>query len=373
MTITKRTKNCPCCASKKLEILDIKLKRAMRSDGLIINEVLKKSQCPQCGLLIGNNSNSKKQYLRSDGKSNGEKERNKKIAISIEQVIKNIQKKPRLNLLEIGGGSFRTSIELKKNNTKFNITSIEPNPENNPKTKSIKFIFQKFEKVNFKNKYDVCYSAFVLEHTENLENFILKCKKIITNDGIIIFIVPNSDTPSQELLLSDHKFHFTLTAMKYLTNRLGLEIIEEFIPTWDELAHIYVLKKVKKFQSLRPSKKFFNVLLRKRINYYNSWANADKIILRKARNTKLVLFGAGEMSQLIACYLPETFKYIKYIVVDNTKGARKFNKDTYKYSDIATKENFFLIGAIGKNKKIIKTKLQENGISSKNIISLQIS
>ena len=161
--------------------------------------------------------------------------------------------------------------------------------------------------------------------------------------------------------------------MKYLTNRLGLVIIEEFIPTWDELAHIYVLKKVEKFKPLRPSKKSFNVLLRKRIKYYNSWANVDKIILRKARNTELVLFGAGEISQLIACYLPETFNYIKYIVVDNTKGVREFNKHIYKYSEVVTKENFFLIGSIGKNKKIIKTKLQENGISSKKIISLQIS
>lgn len=366
-------KKCPCCSNKNLEILDIKLKHAMRSDGLIINEALKKSQCYQCGLLIGLNSNSKIQYLRSDGKSNGEKKRSKYIASSIEQIIKKIQKKPNLNLIEIGGGSFRTSIELKNNNKNYSITSIEPNPENFPKTKAINLVFDKFEKVNLNNKYDVCYSAFVLEHVDNLEKFILKCKKIITDDGLIIFIVPNSDSPSKELMFSDHKFHFTLTSIKYLTNRLGLILINEFIPSWDKSAHIYILKKIKKIKTLRANKTPFNLLFKKRMNYYDAWIKMDKLILSKVKKHELILFGAGEISQLIACYLPETFHYIKYIVVDNIKGIRKFNKKIYRFSDVVVKGEFFLIGALHKNKKIIKTKLTDYRISAKNIIDLNFS
>ncbi|MFH1173766.1 MAG: class I SAM-dependent methyltransferase [archaeon] len=87
-------------------------------------------------------------------------------------------------------------------------------------------------KMHFKEKkFDVIVMMAVLEHLTNPKKYLLECHRLLKDEGVLIFKIPNLHYTlmnSTKLPLSEqmHLFHFTPTTIKMLLEKCGFEIIK---------------------------------------------------------------------------------------------------------------------------------------------------
>lgn len=363
--------NCPICNSIDLVKLTFSPSRCMRSDGLSLDEPLLKYHCCSCGLLIGKNSQSNIPYLRSNGQSSFESIRHKAVAKGLHAHIKQHFNLLDLRVLEIGAASFMTALSLKEIEPNYSITALELNPENIPQTNQIEIVVSDFFKLE-KEKFDVCYSNQVIEHFEDPIAFLKKSSQLIKDDGICIVCCPTFVNIGNELLFSDHLFHFTREAISICSEFTDLTLIFDSVSNWDPMSHIYILKKTKS-----PIKKILNKypnLKNKRQKLLSDWESEDARWKHKLLNiNSITLFGAGEFSQLICTYLPSIWSKVEKIVVDDLSGVRAFNKPIFNINKInLTQNEIFLIGTNQSSHDTVFNNLIDRKIQPNNIFKLSV-
>jgi SAM-dependent methyltransferase len=233
---------CPLCGFNSIEKLSISLQNSMRSDGVLIDEPLLKFHCNSCQAIIGGNRQPHLPYKRSNGTSEFEFQRHRKVAHGIGDIVKRNLESSTLNILEIGGANFITSQVLKQIYPKYNIVSIEPNPEDLKPSAEIEVHFLDFFSFKSRSNFDVIYSNQVLEHIPNVRDFLYRSKSLLKDNGIIIVVCPSFSVCSNELLFSDHLYHFSGRSLNLVARELGLSIHESFVTPWDYCSHAYVFK-----------------------------------------------------------------------------------------------------------------------------------
>lgn len=100
-----------------------------------------------------------------------------------------------------------------------------------------------FEKINFKDKFDLVILNHTLEHLDNPYQVVKKIKQILNKNGLIFIDLPNFDSFSVKifrekwpmLLPDEHLWHFTNKSMDIFLNNLGFNIIysENASGIWD--------------------------------------------------------------------------------------------------------------------------------------------
>ena len=366
MTLYVQTAICPICESQNISIIKNPSFNAIRSDGIIIKEKFEKYHCHNCFLMWSHNFNSEQEtkYLRSDGTSPFELERNNNVAKGLVRIIsKEVKAKDNISILEIGAGSFFTSEKLAELFPQSSITAIERSPENKPSQKHNNLTCIETDLVNLdKDGFDVVFSNMVLEHQENPQKFLFDCKSKLNQNGIIITIVPNSDIVSQEVLFQDHYSHFTSNSIVYLANKCDLHLLTLGKASWDHNSLIFILSKEKLYSKKVPiiKSKINCTLFSERKHLIYSWSKYEAISLRarKIFDEQIYLFGAGEFVQLVRCFLPDLYNHAIGLIVSDKNGVRSFDKPIYLLNEaIEANEAKIILSVNQISRQTIKTKL----------------
>ena len=135
------------------------------------------------------------------------------------------------NILDIGSGTGISCILLEKKG--YNVTGVDPDPKNaqliNSKLKKGKCINSYFEDLKIENKVDVIWLTHVIEHLEQPDILLEKCKEWIVPDGIICIAVPDCGNPNMlnhSLNNPYHVYHFSKNSLKRLFEKSGYDVIQ---------------------------------------------------------------------------------------------------------------------------------------------------
>jgi 2-polyprenyl-3-methyl-5-hydroxy-6-metoxy-1,4-benzoquinol methylase len=364
--------NCWICESRRTIKLNISRKTSLTTDGTILKQQLSKLQCINCGLFFNPNPIAMNNYHRSSGDSKWDIQRHKDIAKNVSNLIEKIFfSKKKISVLEIGGGNYLTSYFLSKINKKLSVTCIEPYPENDAPKSGVDCLKLKLEDYLPKKKFEFIFSNNVIEHTNNPVEYIKNIDKLLSEKSFILVCCPTQTKITNEILFIDHIFHFSEQSFKMIANKAGLVVDKEFISSWDQFTHCYLLKKVKKQKRIknRLSPKTAIKLRRSIVDKYRL---LDDQLLNKLINFKgnVYLFGAGEFSQIIRCYAPKFFDRLSSLVVSDKKGARLFNKQIRLIREIKPNSGVIVIGVRKDMADKILTNLLKLGWSKEKIIKI---
>jgi len=135
------------------------------------------------------------------------------------------------NILDIGSGTGVSCILLEKKG--YNVTGVDPDPKNaqliNSKLKKGKCINSYFEDLKIENKIDVVWLTHVIEHLEQPDILLEKCKEWIGPEGIICIAVPDCGNPNMlnhSLNNPYHVYHFSKNSLKRLFEKSGYNVIQ---------------------------------------------------------------------------------------------------------------------------------------------------
>ena len=135
------------------------------------------------------------------------------------------------NILDIGSGTGVSCVLLEKKG--YNVTGVDPDPKNaqliNSKLKKGKCINSYFEDLKIENKIDVVWLTHVIEHLEQPDILLEKCKEWIGPEGIICIAVPDCGNPNmlnRSLNNPYHIYHFTKNSLKRLFEKSGYDVIQ---------------------------------------------------------------------------------------------------------------------------------------------------
>ena len=113
-----------------------------------------------------------------------------------------INKNDVYKILDIGcGEGTRLAGLINKNKEKegrgidISNTAIQMAKKNYP---YLNFIKSDLENIPFKNDtFDLCYSAYVLEHLDNPEKLLEEARRLLKSNGVLILIAPNYGSPNR--------------------------------------------------------------------------------------------------------------------------------------------------------------------------------
>ena len=135
------------------------------------------------------------------------------------------------NILDVGSGTGVSCILLEKKG--YNITGVDPDPKNaqliNSKLKKGKCINSYFEDLKIENKVDAVWLTHVIEHLEQPDILLEKCKEWIIPSGIICIAVPDCGNPNMlnhSLNNPYHVYHFSKNSLKRLFEKSGYDVIQ---------------------------------------------------------------------------------------------------------------------------------------------------
>jgi SAM-dependent methyltransferase len=353
---------CPLCNEAELRPLPIGLTRSMRSDGLILEEPLRKLACQACGALIGANSSPERPYRRSNGKAPSDIARHARVAEGIKAQIK------RLGLsgpvLEIGAASFETAIHLAALSPEMRVVAIEPEPESVPPQTTIEIHLGAFDDYAVSEPFGTIYSNHVLEHVPNTHAFLMRISRTLAPEGVALLVTPCGLMPSHELLFSDHLYHFTPRSVAVAAARANLALLESMPCPWEPLSRLFVIGRGSESIPEPP-----NDLTGARLSYISAWVDAEAQLLPVLGEAPL-LFGAGEFSQLIRAYLPSVFDRIEAIIVDDLSGTRAFDLPMLQLSTTSLRDRTILLGVRPESVPVLRERLY--GLGARRLLTVPL-
>jgi 2-polyprenyl-3-methyl-5-hydroxy-6-metoxy-1,4-benzoquinol methylase len=201
----------------------------------------------------------------------------KSLLDKVYQWVKNYTLKKKLNLinsfetqsnniLDIGAGT-GDFLKVCKNNN-WTIFGAEPNLEaRNIAAKKAVFLKENF--LEFENqKFDIITLWHVLEHVENLQEYIFELKKMLSKEGRIIVAVPNYKSYDAKQYkehwaafdVPRHLWHFSQNSIHKLFSEVDM-VIEETLPMKFDSYYVSLLSEKYKFGKMKPFKAFYTGLL----------------------------------------------------------------------------------------------------------------
>lgn len=166
--------------------------------------------------------------------------RRKKIFIPRARKIAQLSKKYKAQgtLLEVGAGFGTFCEEIKRLNVFKRVIAIEPSHDlaKTCRGKGIEVIEKPVEQVTITN-IDTVVSFEVIEHLFSPRDFLLKCKKILSPNGLLVITCPNGKGFDISVLQNlsdnvgmDHINYFNLHSLSLLVKDCGFEVLEVSTP-----------------------------------------------------------------------------------------------------------------------------------------------
>lgn len=314
---------CPICGSNDYEIFKKMKNRDNYSSNILPEKFI--SICSKCGLIYQNPCICQKDmnliYKQYEDKISNSDEH---LTVTKIENQKRVEKliyllKPPKRILEIGCSDGTFLFEMAKHG--FQCVGIDPSKANLEKFmkccfgKNIIYLNDFFESADIPGKFDVIFHHFVLEHSYNPKIFLWKAKKLIKDDGLIIFEVPNVEIFASlpfaiDLFPYQHIMHFHRKSLQNLLSLTGWEICEEIKLGLSSKSYGMKIaaKPIKDVNKLIVTDNCYHLSRQVLKSYFDTLNINIEIIqkrlrplIRKSNKSRkgIVIFGAGENGQFI--------------------------------------------------------------------------
>jgi len=224
---------------------------------------------------------------------------------------------PHGNVLEIGcyDGYFLSLIKIDG----YNVQGIDPNPISKIAAEKynihiIKDFFS--EKYFNKNTFDIIILRNILEHIDDLHNFIDDVNNILKPEGHIIIEVPNISFLLKKGALGcffhQHSSYFSIDVLIYFLSKHSLK----YVNSYEEYAIYLCVKKIKDEEKQKIYIKNKNIEIKHYFLEYKKIKNDLIKILKKEDN--IAIFGAGGHTTGLVHMLDNNItNKIKYVYDNN--------------------------------------------------------
>ena len=292
---------------------------------------------------IMNFVNPKKQYTNKYAhRASQSKTMNKSFAKIASRLKKRFKPK---RTLEIGSndGVFIKNFKRDK------VIAVEPcgnlakiTRQNNFKTYN-DFWSKKLAKKIIKNnkKVDLIYSANTISHIPNLNEVFSAVSLALSKNGIFVFEDPYIGSVvkinSYDQFYDEHVHLFSLLSMSKILSKTDLNVFDvEIINTHGGSIRFYVCKKNSKFKKTKNLKKVESIEIKQKLHKidtyrkFSSRVKKSKKDLRsllsklKAKNKKIISYGATYKSTTVFNYCDIGEKFIDYVIDTTPNKQGKF-------------------------------------------------
>ena len=292
---------------------------------------------------IMNFVNPKKQYTNKYAhRASQSKTMNKSFAKIASRLKKRFKPK---RILEIGSndGVFIKNFKRDK------VIAVEPcgnlakiTRQNNFKTYN-DFWSKKLAKKIIKNnkKVDLIYSANTISHIPNLNEVFSAVSLALSKNGIFVFEDPYIGSVvkinSYDQFYDEHVHLFSLLSMSKILSKTDLNVFDvEIINTHGGSIRFYVCKKNSRFKKTKNLKKVKSIEVKQKLHKidtyrkFSSRVKKSKKDLRsllsklKARNKKIISYGATYKSTTVFNYCDIGEKFIDYVIDTTPNKQGKF-------------------------------------------------
>ncbi len=292
---------------------------------------------------IMNFVNPKKQYTNKYAhRASQSKTMNKSFAKIASRLKKRFKPK---RILEIGSNDGVFIKNFKRNK----VIAVEPcgnlakiTRQNNFKTYN-DFWSKKLAKKIIKNnkKIDLIYSANTISHIPNLNEVFSAVSLALSKNGIFVFEDPYIGSVvkinSYDQFYDEHVHLFSLLSMSKILSKTDLNVFDvEIINTHGGSIRFYVCKKNSRFKKTKNLKKVKSIEVKQKLHKidtyrkFSSRVKKSKKDLRsllsklKARNKKIISYGATYKSTTVFNYCDIGKKFIDYVIDTTPNKQGKF-------------------------------------------------
>ena len=196
----------------------------------------------------------------------------KSVLDKVYQSVKNITLKRKLklinsfgtstkNILDVGAGT-GDFLKVCKDNS-WNVFGTEPDLDaRNIAAKKEIILHKDLSKIK-NSKFDVITLWHVLEHVENLQEYISELENLLSENGRLIIAVPNYKSYDAKYYkqhwaafdVPRHLWHFSQTSISKLFSEVGM-IVEKILPMKFDAYYVSLLSEKYKSGKMNPVKSF---------------------------------------------------------------------------------------------------------------------
>lgn len=334
--------------------------------------------CIDCGHGMTLHAAPQLVLQRSPGTSRFEVERHGNLAREIAILIADELQSATPSVLEIGAGNWETSVQLSNMMPRAQITAIEPHPERPAEAvdaPNLRTFVSTLSEYAAHGKHDVCISVNVIEHMDDVDNFLESIRGLVAPSGVTLIVCPNGERPSSELLFGDHYQHFTRRSFDAVAARNGFRVVRAFSRASDPTSAVHILRAISgrvKGEGSLPDPNVITHVFRRRERYLRNWQRADRFLVRAIRGvagaddkSPAVIFGCGEYTDLMRGYMPRTYALAMTRVADEIVGCRPSALPTVDIPQVPRswyRQKPWIVGVHQSNRDAVRSRLAGLGV-----------
>lgn len=343
--------NCILCGNNHWRALPIpKEGRSITTAGIVIEEPLQREQCTLCGLLrksfarfIGNGRFYEEQYenyYNRPGAGHYDKARYDAMADWMQSALGALEAR---SILDIGCGAGWSMAATSARFTKATIEGVEPSFGNAERARKAGFVVHS-TRLGYgqmlSKKYDLVYAHNVLQHVVDPIGFLANISSHLTPGARVVFILPDADEPSNEMMWCDHNFSFRAADIALLADRTGFHVtVWQPNPANSALLNkqLVILARTDYETKLAlPSSAYSpDELFERRAEYFLRWRALDEELKKRVGEYKRIYnFGGSMWTWLLAGYCPIYWTRVEACLVDGAYG-RVIDKTVLSPSEIS--------------------------------------
>lgn len=263
------------------------------------------------------------------------------------------QNSEKIKILEIGGGDLSLAERLLKRDI-HKITVIEKNIKSENYSEKINVFKGFLEDYQDDSKFDLIYSSHVLEHIDNIQNHIKKISMLLTNNGKLIFSLPNFEkwveSSSPNTFSQEHPIYPTIENLSKIlqSNGFKIEEIHEFMNHSVFINAIY-LNNQSRITKKNQNKEEYEKNLKLVTKFFENFRKLGNNLRKSIGNSETYLFGANSGTQLLLKNYLNDLKIIG--ILDNSNLKNK--KQLYGFNYIVNKPEILKNITNAKEKKLV--------------------
>jgi len=317
---------------------------SVTTSGVYVDQPLAKTQCAVCGLVQRTRStflgltdfyeNSYANYYDRPDTYKFNSIRYKDLASWVASNCKDVAP---ASILEVGCGRGWTLEALKEVFPQAILEGIEPAKDNAQiaKERGHTVLVAKLRADNVLGKtFDLVFSNHVLQHTTDPVEFLIGCKNLVSDNGLVIHTIQDASIPSNELMFSDQNFSFLPYHLFSFAEKAGLYPIAWVkAPSVDSLMFSQMIicakfppkaevggKKKDEAALMWGLEKQHHLYLKRR-EYVQAWSKMDEFLCWKTEKSKHIYnFGTGMFAFQISRYCPNYWAKVEACLMDGYSG-----------------------------------------------------
>lgn len=332
--------NCILCGSARWLVLPSPAPdRSLTTSGSILGRSLGKAQCGNCGFVqlinhpyLANTDYYERQYAyyKRTGAETFDTARYRSLAEWVTSLAEPFQ--PR-SILDVGCGRGWTMKAMQDLHPGARVSGIEPTASEVEVARKDGLDVRQMKlgvgaNLPQTEQYDLLYCNNVLQHTSDPLAFLSDMKGLAAEEGLIVISCPDASIPDIEMLMGDQNFSFAPAHLAEAAKKADLRVLRwERCPAKPGLRneHAVLLAKTASAAAghAAPEIPSFDVegMYEARAKYLNAWNALDAYLCDRVKcATRVINFGAGLFSYLLAAYCPEYWKQVRFCTMDHHKG-----------------------------------------------------